>query len=63
MSDPFRISASDALQFPKVTVRSGIHEYAGYLTELSSKMLIIELERMGYKVTDARSAAVQYVDR
>lgn len=58
MSDPFRISAEDALQFPKVTIRSGVSEHAGYLTELSAKMLIIELERSGYMIIDTRSKAV-----
>lgn len=52
---PFRLTPIDALQFPKVTVREGITERAGYLTELSCKMLLVELERSGYKLVDTRA--------
>ena len=36
--------AIDALTFPKVTVG---HDKSGYLTPLSAKLLLIELERAG----------------
>lgn len=39
--------AVDALTFPKVTVG---HDKSGYLTPLSAKILLIELERAGFKL-------------
>lgn len=41
-------AAVDALQFPKVSVRLGVNEYAGYLTETSAQMLLVELGQRGF---------------
>lgn len=43
--------AIDALTFPKLKVRQGTSEYAGYLTDLSAKLILVELERQGFQIT------------
>lgn len=54
-----RLSVIDALQFVKVaTTHNGKPsniQQSGHLTELSCKMLIVELEQCGYKIVEVRS--------
>lgn len=42
------------LQFVRVTVRKGVHEHSGYLTEDSGKMLLVELRRHGLEIVKAQ---------
>lgn len=42
------VEVTDALQFVKVTVEDGGKQHAGYLTEVSCRLLQIELERAGF---------------
>lgn len=49
--------AIEALQFPKVMVQRGIEQNPGYLTEVSAKILLVELERCGFVLTRRTDAA------
>ena len=51
--------AIDALTFPKVTVG---HDKSGYLTPLSAKLLLIELERAGFKLIRNKVRAPDALD-
>jgi hypothetical protein len=43
------------LQFPKVTVQHGIHKRDGYLTEMSVKLLLVELRRNGFEIVKSKA--------
>lgn len=43
-------AALNALTFPKVSIGGGNITMSGYLTDLSAKMLLVELERAGFKM-------------
>lgn len=50
--------AVNAMTFPKVSVQSGSDRYPGHLTEVSAKVILVELERQGFmlvKRTDQQS--------
>lgn len=42
-----------ALQFVKVTVEQGIESHAGYLTDVSCHMLLVQLNRNGFEIKRA----------
>ena len=43
------------LQFPRVTIQHGIHQRAGYLTEMSVKLLLAELRRNGFEIVKSKA--------
>ena len=55
-TDPFKMTASAAMQFVKVTIKTDSGNVAGYLTPLSCEMLRIELERDGYSIIENATA-------
>ncbi len=52
----FKMTASDAMKFVKVTVIAESGRVPGYLTDLSCELLAIELERHGYCIVEKSTA-------
>lgn len=40
--------AVEAMRFPQVAVKKGSGEFSGYLTDISAKLILIELGRQGF---------------